>query len=113
MRWLHARGDLSSPNSNHQCAARTFIRSEHQPKCLLHSLNLACDHPCRWRRADVLPIIEIGAKIKLALAASQCPTSRDFVPWLFLDAGLLAFACDISDPYFGGSRPAELAQSSK
>ena len=25
--------------------------------------------------------------IPIALAASQCPTSRDFVPWRFLDAG--------------------------
>ena len=40
------------------------------------------------------PIIEISANIKspIALAASQCPTSRDFVPWRFLDA------CQLSVP---------------
>jgi len=28
-------------------------------------------------------------QIPIALAASQCSTSRDFVPWRFLDAGRL------------------------
>ena len=28
--------------------------------------------------------------IPIALAASQCPTARDFVPWRFLDAGSLS-----------------------
>jgi hypothetical protein len=64
MRWLHAGGDLSSSNSIHQRAARTFIRSEHQPKCLLHSTDLRCVQTCSWRRAGVSPIIEIGANIK-------------------------------------------------
>jgi hypothetical protein len=41
MRWLYAGGGLSSLNSIHQCAARTFIHSEHQPKCLSHSPVLA------------------------------------------------------------------------
>ena len=64
MRWLHAGGDLSSLNSIHQCAAGTFIRSEHQPKCLSHSPDLACDHICRRRRAGVLAKIGISAIIK-------------------------------------------------
>ena len=29
-------------------------------------------------------------EIPIALAASQCPISRDFVPWRFLDAGQLS-----------------------
>ena len=29
-------------------------------------------------------------EIPIALAASQCPISRDFVPWRFLDAGPLS-----------------------
>jgi hypothetical protein len=35
------------------------------------------------------PIIETAANIRspIALAASRCQTSRDFVPWRFLDAG--------------------------
>ena len=64
MRWLHAGGGLSSLNSIHQCAAGTFIRSEHQPKCLSHSPDLACDHICRRRRAGVLAKIGISAIIK-------------------------------------------------
>jgi hypothetical protein len=60
MRWLPAGGDLSRPNQIHQSADRPLMRSERTPKCLLHS-------PCRHRgspRADVPPIIEIGANIK-------------------------------------------------
>ena len=89
---LHAGGGLSSLNSIHQCAAGTFIRSEHQPKCLSHSPDLACDHICRRRRAGVLAKIGISAiiKIHIALAASRCSTARDFVPWRFLDAGQLS-----------------------
>ena len=42
-----------------------------------------CERPAhnRDRRQHEIPI---------ALAASQCPTSRDFVPWRFLDAGPLS-----------------------
>jgi hypothetical protein len=68
------------------------MRSERAPKCLLHPPHLACVQTSRWRSARVPPIIEISANIKspIALAASQCPTSRDFVPWRFLDAGELS-----------------------
>jgi hypothetical protein len=64
MRRLHAGGDLSRPNSIHQCTDRTSTRSERPPKGLLHSPDLACDQTCRWRRAGVPPIIEISANIK-------------------------------------------------
>ena len=36
---------------------------------------------------DLLGAIALCA---IALAASQCPTSSDFVPWRFLDAGQLS-----------------------
>ena len=63
MRWLHPGGDLSRSNHIHQSADHPLMRSERQPKCLLHSPDLACmQSSCR--RADVLPIIEIGANIK-------------------------------------------------
>jgi hypothetical protein len=42
-RWLHAGGDLSRPNHIHQCTDRALMRSEHQPKCLLHSADLPGD----------------------------------------------------------------------
>jgi hypothetical protein len=64
MRWLDAGGDLSRPNGIHQAADRALMPSEHSPKCLPHSPDLPCDHTCRWPRAGVLPIIEIGANIK-------------------------------------------------
>src|SRR5215471_10942269 len=41
------------------------------------------------RLVGLRPPNELGAHIKssIALAASQCPTPRDFVPWRFSDAG--------------------------
>lgn len=64
MRWLNAGGDLSRPNSIHQCADCALMRSERPPKCLLHSPDIASVHTCRCRQAGVPPIIEIGANIK-------------------------------------------------
>ena len=64
MRWLHAGGDLSRPNHIYPYTDRTLIRSEHQPKCLLHSPDLAYVQICSWRRPGVPPIIDIGAGIK-------------------------------------------------
>jgi hypothetical protein len=63
-RWFRAGGDLSRPNSIHQCTDRTLMRSEHQSKCLPYSPDLACVQTCRWRRPGVPPIIGIGAGIK-------------------------------------------------
>ena len=64
MRWLHTGGDLSRPNHIYPYTDRTLIRSEHQPKCLSHSPDLACDHICRRCRAGVLAKIGISAIIK-------------------------------------------------
>jgi hypothetical protein len=64
MRWLHAGGDLSQPNPIYQCTDRTLIRSEYQPKCLMHSSDLAYVRICSRRRPGVPPIINIGASIK-------------------------------------------------
>ena len=60
----HASGDLSRPNHIYQCTDRTLIRSEHQPKCLLHSPDHAYVQICSWRRPGVPPIIDIGAGFK-------------------------------------------------
>jgi len=64
MRWLHAGGDLSRPNHIHQCTDRTLIRSEHQPKCLLHSPDHAYVQICSWPRPGLPPILNIGAGFK-------------------------------------------------
>ena len=64
MRWLNAGGNLSRSNRIHQSVDHALTRSEHPSKCLPHSPDLPCDHPCRGPRAGVLPIIEIGASIK-------------------------------------------------
>ena len=79
MRWLDAGGDLPRPNGIHQAANRALMPSEHSPKCLPHSPDLPCDHTCRWPRAGVLPIIEIGASIKSTehslLTSAQLPVT--------------------------------------
>src|SRR5215467_13774279 len=62
-RWLNAGGNLTRTNRIHQTVDHALTRSEHPSKCLSHSPDLPCDHPCRWPRAGVLPIIEIGANI--------------------------------------------------
>jgi len=64
MRWLHAGGDLSQSNHIYQCTDLTLMRSEHQPKCLLHSPDLAYVQICSWPRPGVPPILDIGAGIK-------------------------------------------------
>jgi hypothetical protein len=63
------------------------MRSERAPKCLLHFPDLAC------AGIEVAPpIIEIGGNIKSPWRSlpTQCPTSRDFVPWRFFDVGQLS-----------------------
>jgi hypothetical protein len=64
IRWPRAGGDLSRPNSIHQCADRALIRSEHPPNGVLHSPNGACKSARRRRRAGIPSIIGIGANIK-------------------------------------------------
>jgi len=64
MRWLHAGGDLSRPNSIHQCADRALMRSDQPPKCLLHSADLLSVQKRRSNPAGITSIIEIGASIK-------------------------------------------------
>ncbi len=64
MRWRHAGGDLAQPHHTYQCTDRTLMRSEHQPKCPLHSSDLAYAQICSWRRPGVPPIIDIGTGIK-------------------------------------------------
>jgi hypothetical protein len=64
MRWLHAGGDLSRPNSIHQCGDRALMRSEHPPKCLLHSADLLYVQTRRSNPVSVTSVIELGAGIK-------------------------------------------------
>jgi hypothetical protein len=64
MRRPHASGDLAHPNRIHQCTDRALMRSEHQPKCLLHSHKLAYVQIGSWRHPGIPPILDIGAGIK-------------------------------------------------
>ena len=64
MRWLHAGGDLSRPNSIYQCADRALMRSEHPPKCLLHPADLPYLQTRSSNPVSVTSIIELGAGIK-------------------------------------------------
>jgi hypothetical protein len=64
MRRLHAGGDLSRPNSIHQCTDRTLMRSEHPPKGLLHSADLPYLQTHRSNPVSTTSIIELHAGIK-------------------------------------------------
>jgi len=64
IRWLHAGGDLSRPNSVHQRADRALIRSEHPPKRLLQSADLPCVPTRRSTPASVMYTIEVNVGIK-------------------------------------------------
>jgi hypothetical protein len=64
MRWLHAGGDLSRPNSIHQCADRALRRFEHPPKRLLHSADLPYVQTRKSNPVRLTSIIELGAGIK-------------------------------------------------
>jgi hypothetical protein len=63
MRWLYAGGDRSRPNRRHQCANHPLIPSDRPPKCLFHPPDLSRVQTSTWRRASVLPTIEVGATI--------------------------------------------------
>jgi hypothetical protein len=69
----------------HCCTSRA-CRDAH---CTIFSP--VCRH-CTSPRARVALTIESGAGIKSSQRPplSRCPTSRDFVPWRFLDAGQLS-----------------------
>ena len=64
IRWPRAGGNLAQSNDIYQCADHTLMRSEHPPKCLQHSPDLAHVQICRWRRPGIPSIIDIGAGIK-------------------------------------------------
>ena len=64
MRWLHAGGELAQPNPIHPCADRASMRSEHPPKCLLHSADLPYVQTRRSKPVSVTSIIELGVGIK-------------------------------------------------
>ncbi len=60
IRWLHAGGDLSRPNSIYRCPDRALTR----PKCLPHSADLPYVHPPSSNPVGVTSIIELAAGIK-------------------------------------------------
>jgi hypothetical protein len=64
MRWLHAGGDLSRPNSIHRCADRALMRSKYPPKCLPHSADLPYVQTPRSNPVSVTSVIELAAGIK-------------------------------------------------
>jgi hypothetical protein len=64
LRGLHAGGDLSRPNSIHQCADPALMRFEHPPKRLLHSADLPYVQTRRSNPVTLKSIIELGAGIK-------------------------------------------------
>ena len=64
MRWLHASRDLSRPNRIHQGTDRALIRSEHSPKCLLHSADLPCGRHDGRVMLTFRPAARLGADIK-------------------------------------------------
>ena len=64
IRWLRAGSDLAHSNGTHECADHALMRSQHQPKCLLHSPDPAYMQISDWRRPGLPSIIHIGAGIK-------------------------------------------------
>jgi hypothetical protein len=64
MRWLHAGGDLSRPNSIHHYADRALMRFEHPPKRLLHSADLSYVQTRRSNPVRLTSIIELGADMR-------------------------------------------------
>jgi hypothetical protein len=64
MRWLHAGGHLSRPNSIHQCVDRALIPSGHPPKRLLHSADLPFRQTPMSNPVSVAPTIEVAGNIK-------------------------------------------------
>jgi hypothetical protein len=89
MRWLHAGGDLSRTNYIHQPADRPLIRPDRNGYCTLPT-----SRACRHRGAVVLACRPSRSAPILILHSTPCTagchTSRDFVPWRFLDAGQLS-----------------------
>jgi hypothetical protein len=89
MRWPHTGSDPSRPRHCARRTMRSLIRSERLPRCPLHASNLANVQIRRPHPVGVTSTIELCAAIKSPWRPlpRQCPTSRDFVPWRFLDAG--------------------------
>ena len=89
MRWPHAGSDLSRPDLRGRRAVRPLIRFKRLLRCL-YTLPIPLRGLSRPHRVAVAPTLQLGAEhqIPIALAAhAGAQTSRDFVPWRFLDAG--------------------------
>ena len=64
MRWPDAGNDPSRPGHCPRRTARSLIRSERLPKCLLHASNLTRVQMRRPHPVGVTSILELGAAIK-------------------------------------------------
>src|ERR1700724_89212 len=89
MRWPHAGNDPSRLGHCDRRTERSLIRSERLPRCLLYASNLASVQIPRPRPVAPPPTPEFAPATKPPRPPlpRRCPTSRDFVPWRFLDAG--------------------------
>jgi hypothetical protein len=63
MRWLHASGDLSRPNSIPQCLDRALMRSQRPRNAYRTSADLPYRQTRRSNPANLTSIIELGAGI--------------------------------------------------
>jgi hypothetical protein len=79
----------SRPGAVHQSTDRPLMHSACPPRCPLDSPELPCIPTCTSSGAALAPYHREQRRhaIPIALAASHCPTARDFVPWRFLVAG--------------------------
>jgi hypothetical protein len=68
---------------------RSLIRFKRLPRCLLYASNQAiwADLPAASCRCYIHPPARRRHQIPRAPLHRQCQTSRNFVPWRFLDAG--------------------------
>jgi len=64
MRWPDAGNDPSRPGHCPRRTARSLIRSERLPTCLLHPSNLARVQMRRPHPIGVISILELGTAIK-------------------------------------------------
>ena len=92
--WKHSAMWLAASRTNaaHQFTNRPLMNSVCPPRCPLHSPGLTCMRACTSPCAGAASTIEIATNIRShsTRCTTGCHTSRDFVPWRFLDAGQLS-----------------------
>jgi hypothetical protein len=92
LRKRSARVAAFRTEANHQSTNRPLMHSACPPRCLRHSRWLLSTRAYPSARAGVALIIESGANRQFSQRSRprRRQTSRDFVPWRFLDAGRLS-----------------------